>query len=154
MFKDYYKILEILPTASKLEIKQAYRKMSMKWHPDKNPGINVNSIMQDINEAYKILNDDTSRLRYNKEYQNITQQRKTHKNDSWNYDYEVRDEDLRNDINEARAYAKYLVEEFLKNLKETYKIAYKGAWNEAYPYIVISIIGIIATIIFTLIGAC
>ena len=67
MFKDYYQILGVSPTASKQEIKQAYRMMSLKWHPDKNPGVDVTSMMQDINEAYKILNDDLCRARYDKE---------------------------------------------------------------------------------------
>ena len=79
MFKDYYQILGVTSTASKQEIKQAYRKLSLKWHPDRNPGVDVTGIMQDINEAYKILNDDLCRERYNKEYQKFTQQREYHK---------------------------------------------------------------------------
>lgn len=55
MFKDYYKILGIQRQASVQEIKSAYRIMSMKWHPDKNPNVDVTSVMQDINEAYAIL---------------------------------------------------------------------------------------------------
>ena len=69
MFKDYYQILGIPFTASTQEIKDAYRKMSLKWHPDKNPNIDVTEIMQDINEAYKILYDEFSRARYDKEYE-------------------------------------------------------------------------------------
>ena len=130
LFKDYYQLLGISPSASKQEIKTAYRSQCFKWHPDKNPEVDVTSMMQDINEAYKILNDDISRARY---------------------DYEATDDDLRNDINEARKYAKDLVDEFFRNLKETSKVAAKGAWDGAYGYI---IGGIIATIIFALIKAC
>lgn len=158
MFKDYYQILGVSPTSSKQEIKQAYRKMSMKWHPDKNPDVDVTSVMQDINEAYRILQDDISRARYDREYQDFSRlweqyqaEQQTSENESWDYDYEVNDEDLRNDINEARAYAKDLVEEFFKNLKETSKDAAKGAWDGAYGYIVG---GIIVTIIFALIRMC
>lgn len=132
--------------------------MSLKWHPDRNPDIDVTSIMQDINEAYKILNDEISRSRYDKEYYVFAKEREQHstkqqeaKAESWNYDYEVNDSDLRNDINEARAYAKDIVDEFFKNLKGTAKIAAKGAWDEAYGYI---IGGIIISIIFALIRAC
>ena len=158
MFKDYYQILDVSFSASKEEIKKAYRKMSLQWHPDRNPGADVTEMMQDINEAYKILNDDISRARYDKEYLLFTQQRENSKlkrsspqPESWNYDYEVNDDDLRNDINEARAYAKDLVDEFFKSLKETSKAAAKGAWDGAYGYI---IGGIIATTIFALIRAC
>ena len=91
MFKDYYQILGISPEASKQEIKQAYRMMSLKWHPDKNPGVDVTSIMQDINEAYKILNDDICRARYDNEYKEFSKQREdyqmttqTTKSGSWN----------------------------------------------------------------------
>lgn len=158
MFKDYYQILGIAPSASKQEIKEAYRRMSLRWHPDRNLGVDVTQIMQDINEAYRILQDDCSRSRYEKEYQAFTQQRESKdskgqetKAASWDYEYEVHDENLKNDIHEARAYAKDLVDEFLKTFRETSKAAAKGAWEGAYGYIVG---GIIATIIFALIRAC
>ena len=158
MFKDYYQILDILPSATKQEIKEADRKMSLRWHPDRNPGADVTAIMQDINEAYKILNNDISRARYNKEYQEFIRQHESRKpkpqeskSESWNYEYDVHDEDLKQDINEARAYAKDIVDEFLKNIKETSKVAAKGAWDGANGYI---IGGVIATIFFALIRAC
>ena len=132
MFKDYYQILGISPAASKQEIKQAYRTMSLQWHPDKNPGVDVTSIMQDINEAYKILNDDLSRSRYDKEYREFNIEREyyqmstqTTESSSWNYDYDVHDEDLKNDINNARAYAKELVEEFLHQHLHIYDLLLK-----------------------------
>lgn len=158
MIKDYYQILGVSPSASKQEIKQTYRKMSLQWHPDRNPGVDVTGMMQDINEAYKILNDDINRARYDKEYQEFTRQceyrkpkQQESKSESWYYDYEVNDENLRNDINEARAYARDLVDEFFKSFKKTSKVAAKGAWDSAYVYI---IGGVIATIIFALIRAC
>ena len=117
-------------------------------------------MMQDINESYKILNDDISRARYNKEYQLFTKQCENSKfkrqrprpqSESWNYDYDVYDEDLRDDINKARVYAKDRVDKFFKSLKDTSKVAAEGAWDGAYGYI---IGGIIATIIFALVRAC
>ena len=158
MFKDYYQILGVSFSATKEEIKKAYRKKSLEWHPDRNPRVDATEMMQDINESYKILNDDISRARYNKEYQEFIQQHESRKpkqqeskSESWNYEYDVHDEDLKQDINEARTYAKDIVDEFLKNLKETSKVAAKGAWDGANGYI---IGGVIATIIFALIRAC
>jgi hypothetical protein len=154
MFKDYYQILGISPSASKKDIKDAYRTKSLQWHPDRNPNVDVTGIMQDINEAYKILNDDISRTRYDKEYQIFIQQRlnrqpnqQNTKSGLWNYDYEVNDENLKNDINEARSYAKHLVDEFFKNLKETTKVAAKGGWEGAKGYLY-------AAIILTIMGLC
>lgn len=160
MFKDYYQILGVSFSAPKEEIKKAYRKKSLEWHPDRNPGVDATEMMQDINESYKILNDDISRARYNKEYQLFTKQCENSKikhqrprpqSESWNYDYEVYDEDLRDDINKARVYAKDRVDEFFKSLKDTSKVAAEGAWDGAYGYI---IGGIITTIIFALVRAC
>lgn len=158
MFKDYYQILGILSSASQIEIKEAYRKQSLKWHPDKNPGVDVTSVMQDINEAYKILKDEISRARYDREYDTFSQQNQNNQSGaqqaqttSWNYDYEVYDEDLKNDINEARSYAKDLVDEFFKNFKETSKVAAKGAWSKASGYL---LAGILLVFISMLIRTC
>lgn len=156
MFKDYYQILGISSSSSPLQIKQAYRAMSMKWHPDRNPDADVTGMMQDINEAYKILKDEASRAKYDAEYQIFTRQQKSQQTQkpqcqSWNYDYDVKDEDLKKDMDEARTYAKDLVDEFFKHLKETSKVAAKGAWEESRGYIWS---GIIITLIFALIKSC
>lgn len=143
MFKDYYKILSITPLSSKMEIKKAYRQMSLKWHPDRNPGVDVTTIMQNINEAYKILYDDGSRARYEREYNLFMKQRVPEKesqrmsdNYSWAYEYDVSDADLRAEMDAARSYARDLVNEFFNNLKNTSKEAAKGAFENASVYII------------------
>ena len=158
MFKDYYQLLGIPLASSRQDIKNAYRQLSLKWHPDKNPGIDVTETMQDINEAYKILYDEESRARYDIEYQIFDRQRRSHqvkkwqgREEYWNYDYDVKDDNLKEDIESARNYARNLVLDFLKGLKETSKVAAKGAWEGAYGYI---IAGVFLTIIFGLIRAC
>lgn len=56
MFKDYYSILHLPPSATLPEIKQAYRKLAMTWHPDKNPGdAYAKTQFEEIKEAYEVL---------------------------------------------------------------------------------------------------
>lgn len=63
--RDYYEILEISKNASAEEIKKAYRKMAIKYHPDKNPGDKVaEEKFKEAAEAYEILSDDNKRARY------------------------------------------------------------------------------------------
>lgn len=68
MFVDYYAVLETSIDASAEDIKKAYRQMARRWHPDRNPGADAVSRMQEINEAYLILNDTEARARYDTEY--------------------------------------------------------------------------------------
>ncbi len=63
--RDYYEILGITKTASKAEIKKAYRKQALKYHPDKNPGDKeAERSFKEAAEAYEILSDDNKRSRY------------------------------------------------------------------------------------------
>ena len=64
---DYYKILGVERTATKVEIKKAYRKLAMKYHPDRNPGDKeAEEMFKKINEAYQVLSDDEKRAIYDK----------------------------------------------------------------------------------------
>lgn len=65
MSENFYEILGVLQTATKEEIKKAYRKLSLQWHPDRNPGnAEANSKFQLINEAYETLSDESKREEY------------------------------------------------------------------------------------------
>lgn len=64
-YKDYYKILGVDRKASADDIRSAYRKLAMKYHPDKNPGDKKSEDkFKDINEAYQVLSDEQKRARY------------------------------------------------------------------------------------------
>jgi DnaJ-class molecular chaperone len=64
-FKDYYKALGVSKTASEKEIKQAFRKLARKYHPDVNPGDKgAEARFKDINEAYEVLGDPDKRRKY------------------------------------------------------------------------------------------
>ena len=64
-FKDYYSTLGAAKTASEKEIKQAYRKLARKHHPDVNPGDKTaESRFKEINEAYEVLGDPEKRRKY------------------------------------------------------------------------------------------
>jgi curved DNA-binding protein len=64
-FKDYYTTLGVAKTASEKEIKQAYRKLARKHHPDVNPGDkSAEAKFKEINEAYEVLGDAEKRRKY------------------------------------------------------------------------------------------
>ncbi|RXJ70300.1 molecular chaperone DnaJ [Halarcobacter ebronensis] len=64
---DYYELLEVTKSCDKSEIKKAYRKMAMKFHPDKNPGDKeAEEKFKAINEAYQVLSDDEKRALYDR----------------------------------------------------------------------------------------
>src|SRR5882672_8748703 len=64
-FKDYYQTLGVTKTSSDKEIKQAYRKLARKHHPDVNPGDkSAETKFKSINEAYEVLGDPPKRKKY------------------------------------------------------------------------------------------
>lgn len=64
-YKDYYKILGVGREATDKEIKSAYRKLALKYHPDKNPDDDrAEEKFKEINEAYEVLGDPAKRAKY------------------------------------------------------------------------------------------
>lgn len=62
--RDYYEVLGVSKSASEAEIKSAYRKLALEWHPDRNKAAGANEKFKEINEAYAVLSDSTKKSQY------------------------------------------------------------------------------------------
>jgi molecular chaperone DnaJ len=62
--RDYYEILNVQRTAAKDDIKSAYRKLALKYHPDRNKSSEAEEKFKEISEAYAVLSDQEKRTRY------------------------------------------------------------------------------------------
>lgn len=148
MFVDYYQILEIEQTASQEEIKKAFRRLAITYHPDKNQGVDTTKQMQLINEAYLFLKDTEGRTKYDEEYQFYRQyeqrqkqkeerkeqqkesqrqhqEKRTTKPDTekeyFHEEYSFRDETLKNWMNNAREQSVDLAKETIEDLRAMFK---------------------------------
>jgi curved DNA-binding protein CbpA len=149
LFVDYYDILEISFDASSEEIKIAFKKQALRWHPDRNIGKDTKIKMQEINEAYLILKDFEARARYNYEYINYKSFIEVeNKNDSAEFqkdnDYEFRDETLKRWMNNAKEQASEIVKQTYKEIKIGAEAAGADMINK---FVAFAVIGLIFTIL-------
>lgn len=144
---DYYAILNIKPTASKKEIKEAFRKEALKWHPDRNSSPDATERMQLINEAYLILKDNEARERYDKQYQKFYQTHKQNKHENqketYKRDYSIDDDILNDWIKKAKRQAKEMVKMSLEDLVGMSKVATNAAWDKTkYAILIVVVVNI------------
>jgi curved DNA-binding protein CbpA len=174
MFIDYYAILNVSIDADSTEIKTAFKNQALKWHPDKNPGVDTTQRMQLINEAYLILKDLDARQRYNIEYlgyqksQDQTQAiRKTNTKNQWDErdktqenpnqkfedsSYEIFDEELKKWMSNARNQAVNLAKQTIDDIRGMSQVGgqaiVEAALGGVVKYFVLGII------MFLLLKAC
>ena len=101
-YKDYYKILGVSKTASAEEIKKAYRKLALVYHPDRNPDNKQSEEkFKEIAEAYSVLSDAEKRRKFDdfsggSQFKYTYQPRNTTYKDDFEDDYRVSEEDEKN----------------------------------------------------------
>ncbi|CAH8622926.1 DnaJ sub C member 21 [Schistosoma haematobium] len=71
--KCYYELLDVAQNVEQVDLKKAYYKLSLQWHPDKNTTEDTTVIFQEIQEAYKVLSDPQERAWYDKHRAQILQ---------------------------------------------------------------------------------
>lgn len=131
MFIDYYEILACSQNATDEQIKNAYREQAIKWHPDKNKGIDTTLQMQKINEAYILLKDKEARARYDVQYkkfkenkqrvskvENNNKQNNQKQNNKYDYsDFKVDDELLKKWMSNAKRQSVELAKQTIEDFK-------------------------------------
>ncbi|MDI6050591.1 DnaJ domain-containing protein [Flavobacterium sp. XS2P24] len=152
MFKNYYKILDINKTSSEEEIKIAFKKQAIKWHPDKNPNIDSTEKMQDINEAKLILLDPEARAKYDIEYSKFEKKGTNENQKSENKQYSFDDDILEKWIENARRQAVDLAKQTIKEIAELSVTATKAAGSRMLEMVIFY--GIAAVIVMIIFKAC
>lgn len=164
MFTDYYKALEIQQSATLDEIKIAFKKQAVKWHPDRNPNFDTTEKMQEINEAYLILKDEEARSRYDIEYdkfKRFAESKTQHKESNSNYwkdekstyqEYNFEDDILKKWMENARKQAIDLAKQTIKEVAELSLTATKAAGSKMLEMSIFY--GVAALIVMLLFKAC
>jgi len=101
---DYYSILGLQKSASKEDVKKAYKKLAKQWHPDKNPDNQEEATrkFKEVSEAYQILVDDSKRRAYDREGQGCFKPDTAQRNYSKNQNYNKRNDPAQDDLDDLK----------------------------------------------------
>ena len=179
MFVDYYSLFEIPQTSTADEIKSAFRTQALKWHPDRNPGVDTTQKMQLLNEAKLILLDTEAREKYDIQYLKFKQfeetkrqstrqeqtkekaeepKQQTHKPFEKTYthtDFDVDDDILKRWTTNAKKQSVDLAKQTIEELKGMTKAGVKaGAKAMGNAFIYQIILSVVILIIFGLAKSC
>ena len=160
MFTDFYALLEIPFTATQEEIKDAFRKQALKWHPDKNPGVDTTERMRLIIEAHLILKDLEARQKYDYQYQlfkNYEEEKEKYQsvNQDPRNDFNIDDDVLKRWMANAREQAVELAKQALDDLIGMSKVGAKeGGKAMGTAFMTQLVLGFIVLLVFGLSKAC
>jgi hypothetical protein len=117
---DYYAILEIEFGASMSEVKKAYRKLALKYHPDQNSAPDAKQKFIEITEAYEVLTDPKRRWRYDQMYQK--QARQPQEQEPRRKEKKAYEEWARHGRKKAREYSSMAYQEFIDRAMQEAKV--------------------------------
>ena len=144
--KDYYRILEVPSSASQEQIKNAFRELIRKHHPDKNSSPEATERARDIIEAYKILTDAEARARYDRVYTDYFGSTETqHEEEDSKQTKESKrsiheDPILQKWIRAAQRQARTELDNLMRDFPEAVGVAAKGAFQYVGYYILFSFV--------------
>ncbi|MCF6308525.1 MAG: DnaJ domain-containing protein [Flavobacteriaceae bacterium] len=134
--KDYYNILNISRNAQEVDIKKAYRKLAMVWHPDINNSPFAHSKFIEINEAYEILINPIKRDQYDKLFAENREVEISTEFKQWQDSAQRK----------AETYAKMDSEEFKSKILSELKLA--GKYGVSFGCFTFLILGFVANLIY------
>jgi len=130
---NYYSVLSVSLDATAEQIKDAYRSLARKTHPDRNASEEATSQMQSLNEAYMILREPEKKQAYDEEYR-AYQKWTESQGASSDSEYVVHDETLNEWINEAVEKARTIGVQILDDTKELLGVAGNELWKNVVIY--------------------
>lgn len=148
---NYYQILELDQNASQDEIKKAYRRLALKWHPDKNHSPKSHEKFIEINEAYLVLSDPLKRKAFDQIF-GFSHQDPTSNNEN-EFDYSNFEEHLKSAREKANEYANFSFHEFSKTLSKSLgkagKVVAKSTLRGIFYYLLAGVILFLGKLIFS-----